>query len=63
MALVISRRAKQGVIITVPPSDKETVIYLEPREMTSKSVRLCFTSDKSVSILRDELIQAAKEDD
>lgn len=57
MALVISRLQNEGITITVPPSDKETVIRLEPNRIDRSVVRLAFTADPSVKIVRDELLE------
>ena len=60
MALVITRQLNEGVTITVPPSDKETVICVNNVKMAVRDVRLAFSADESVIILRDELIASGK---
>lgn len=57
--LVLSRSPDQGVTLTVPPSEKNTVIHVtNVRNDTSRNqARLAFDAPKDVVILRDELIK------
>ena len=57
-ALVLTRKANEGVTLTVPPSEKDTVIHVtNVRNDTSRNqVRLAFEAPKQVNIVRDELI-------
>lgn len=58
--LNITRRQDQGVTITVPASDSETVIGVKS---TLKSIaRLSITAPKSTKILRDEQISREKKE-
>lgn len=60
--LVISRQKNEKVKVVVPPSDKETVIYLEPTRMNHRTARIAFDADDSVLILRNELLNTEEKD-
>lgn len=55
--LVLTRRRGESVIITVPPSDRETVVEVVVTETVVEGgkTRLGFVADRSVAILRSEL--------
>ena len=57
-ALVLTRKANEGVTLTVPPSEKDTVIHItNVRNDSRNQVRLALEAPKQVNIVRDELIK------
>jgi sRNA-binding carbon storage regulator CsrA len=54
--LVLSRKPKESIRLTVPPSDEPQVIDISVVEMNSFRSKLGITADRSVGILRTELV-------
>lgn len=54
--LVLSRRKNEGIIITIPPSQEETVIRLKVTDVQGGyRARLGFEAERIVTIEREEL--------
>lgn len=56
--LLLTRRPDEGITITVPPSDGNTVVHLYAKRITTESnqVRFAISAPKEVLIVRDELM-------
>ncbi|WP_157959208.1 carbon storage regulator [Marinomonas shanghaiensis] len=57
--LLLTRKPGEGITINVPASEKGTVIHViaEPNPHNAKQTRFAINAPKSVSVLRDELIE------
>ena len=55
MALVLSRREKEGIRLAIPPSASGTLITLHVKRFRGKKCHLAFTAPDDVTIMRLEL--------
>ncbi|SBS29004.1 Carbon storage regulator [Marinomonas spartinae] len=55
--LILSRRPQEGVTITVPASETETVVSVSSLGVQGCQVKLGFKASSDVTVLRDELIK------
>jgi carbon storage regulator CsrA len=56
--LVLSREISQAVLIDVPPSEHRTQIRVLLSDVRGDRVRLGFDADKSVTVMREEIVGA-----
>ncbi len=54
--LVLAREIRERVMLTVPPSDNPQTIEVEVVQICLSQVRLGFTADKRVAIVREDAI-------
>lgn len=60
--LVLSRKAGEKVVVTVPPSDKETKVEVIVTEQRHDRTRIGFVAPRNVSIHRQEIYDAMRKE-
>ena len=55
--LVVSRREKERVVVTVPPSSTETVVVVELNQVRGSAARFGFHAPRDVRVVREELLE------
>jgi carbon storage regulator CsrA len=58
--LVLSRKKSNKTFMTVPPSDKETVITLVQVDIQGDRSKIGIDAPKEVTIMREELLEKMK---
>ena len=57
MSLTLTRRVGEGITVTVPASESETVFHVKSMAVKGQQTHLKFNASNEVKIMRDEVIE------
>ncbi len=58
-ALILTRRKSEFVVVTIPPCSEEQRLYIAVTDIRSTTVRLAFSANPSIRVVRSEHLDDA----